>query len=80
MALKRMREMTRGGLTLVAAAGCLLALSGGAACGQWEQIHKLTADDAAAYDKFGTSVAISGDLAIVGAFLDDDAGDRKSVV
>ncbi len=38
------------------------------------QIAKLTADDAAAGDAFGFSVAISGNTAIVGAFLDDDAG------
>ena len=35
---------------------------------------KLTADDAAATDHFGISVSISGDTAIVGASLDDDAG------
>jgi len=33
---------------------------------------KLTASDAAADDQFGISVSISGDKAIVGAFLDDD--------
>lgn len=36
------------------------------------QIYKLTAADAAAYDVFGLSVAISGSTAIVGAFHDDD--------
>ena len=40
----------------------------------WSQIAKLTASDAAAVDRFGTSVAINGDLAIVGAPLDDDGG------
>ena len=35
---------------------------------------KLTASDAAAFDFFGWSVAISGATAIVGAPLDDDAG------
>ena len=29
--------------------------------GSWNQLAKLTADDAAAYDKFGVSVSISGD-------------------
>ncbi len=48
MTLFRMREMTRDRLTVLAAAGYLLALGGGAACGQWEQIYKLQADDAAA--------------------------------
>jgi len=40
----------------------------------WIQEDKLTASDAAAHDQFGTSVAISGDRAVVGAHLDDDAG------
>ena len=35
---------------------------------------KITASDGAAYDHFGRSVAISGDLAVVGAQGDDDAG------
>jgi len=39
----------------------------------WTQT-KLTASDAAAGDQFGRSVSISGDRAIVGALLDDDAG------
>ncbi len=40
----------------------------------WGQVLKLTASDAAAGDQFGYSVAISGDTAIVGALLNDDAG------
>ncbi len=36
---------------------------------------KITASDGEANDKFGSSVAISGDYAIVGVPLDDDAGD-----
>ncbi|WP_432798337.1 FG-GAP repeat protein [Poriferisphaera sp. WC338] len=39
-----------------------------------EQLFKLTADDAASGDGFGISVAISGDIAIVGAWHDDDHG------
>ena len=39
-----------------------------------QQLHKLTAADAAARDEFGYSVSISGDIAIVGAPSDDDAG------
>lgn len=35
---------------------------------------KLTASDAAAGEEFGGSAAISGDTAVVGARLDDDAG------
>ena len=38
------------------------------------QIGRLTADDAAAQDWFGFSVAISGAVAVVGAMGDDDAG------
>ncbi|MGJ8724877.1 MAG: hypothetical protein ACSHYB_10005 [Roseibacillus sp.] len=38
----------------------------------WSQESKLTADDAAAADFFGFSVAISGDSVVVGAFQDDD--------
>ena len=38
------------------------------------QLAKLLPDDGAALDRFGSSVAISGDTAIVGALLDDDNG------
>ena len=41
------------------------------------EIHKLTASDAAASDYFGDSVAISGNYAIVGANSNDDDGDRS---
>jgi hypothetical protein len=41
---------------------------------QWNQVSKLTASDASAYDNFGWSVAISGDVVVVGANLDDDGG------
>jgi hypothetical protein len=39
----------------------------------WNQQAKLMASDAAAVDRFGTSVAISGETVAVGAPLDDDA-------
>jgi esterase/lipase superfamily enzyme len=39
-----------------------------------QQLQKLTSSDAAADDQFGYSVAISGNYAIVGAWLDDDGG------
>ena len=42
----------------------------------WSQQGQLTASDGAAGDLFGISVALSGDTALVGAFLDDV--DRKS--
>ncbi len=37
----------------------------------WTQQAKLTASDGAAFDRFGISVALSGDTALVGAYLDD---------
>jgi hypothetical protein len=43
--------------------------------GVWSQVAKLTATDAAESDQFGVSVSISGDLALVGAHVDDDNGD-----
>eukprot|EP01046_Picozoa_sp_COSAG06_P033281 COSAG06_NODE_3388_length_5413_cov_5.771359_4_plen_612_part_00 len=42
--------------------------------GGWSQVAKLTADDAAAGDRFGFSVAIADGVAIVGAHWDDDGG------
>ena len=40
----------------------------------WAQEAKLTAADTAASDRFGYSVSISGDTALVGAYDDDDGG------
>ncbi len=40
----------------------------------WGEVAKLTASDGAASDYFGTSVALSGDTALVGAYHDDDNG------
>ena len=42
--------------------------------GTWIQTQKLTADDGESGNFFGLSVAISGNIAIVGANLDDDSG------
>ncbi len=39
--------------------------------GTWTQQAKLTALDAAAGDRFGTSVSVSGDTAVIGAYNDD---------
>jgi len=62
----------------VVAFGFLLMPCSGAAWGQWEQLHKLTADDTAAGDCFGWSVSINADLAIVGAYgVDDDNGTQS---
>ena len=38
--------------------------------GKWSQTAKLTASDGAANDEFGISVALDGDDAVVGAYLD----------
>ena len=40
---------------------------------RWSETEKL-ASDASAVDEFGLSVAITDDVAIVGAFADDDDG------
>ncbi len=40
----------------------------------WVQVAKLIADDSAKYDRFGYSVSISGNTALVGAPYDDDNG------
>ena len=40
----------------------------------WGSVRKLTAWDAAADDRFGASVSVAGDVAVVGAHWDDDAG------
>ena len=41
----------------------------------WVEGPKLLASEGAAYDNFGESVSISGDMALVGAPFDDDNGD-----
>ena len=38
---------------------------------------KLTASDGAIFDNFGMSVSLSGDVALIGAWLDDDAGSNS---
>ncbi len=43
----------------------------------WVEEAKITAPDAAAYDMFGHSVSVSGDVMVVGAYGDDDAGDNS---
>jgi hypothetical protein len=43
----------------------------------WQQMSKLTASDGANGDSFGGAVALSGNLALVGASLDDDAGNAS---
>ena len=41
---------------------------------EWEYVTKLTASDAAGGDKFGWSVSLSGDYALIGAYGSGDAG------
>ena len=40
----------------------------------WTQQAKLKPNDGSSYDRFGRSVSIAGDYAIIGAFDDDDNG------
>ena len=41
----------------------------------WVQEQKLTASDKASDDRFGISVSIDGERALIGAYVDDDGGD-----
>ena len=43
----------------------------------WVEQQKLTASDGAHYDMFGYRVSISGNYAIVGAYMDDDNGNSS---
>jgi len=43
----------------------------------WTQVAKLTADDGAAGDYFGSSVSIDGDTVVIGAHYDDDKGSNS---
>jgi len=45
----------------------------------WTQVAKLTAGDGAADDHFGSSVSIDGDTMVIGAYQDDDKGDKQRV-
>ncbi len=45
--------------------------------GTWLKQAKITANDGAAGDVFGTSVSIDGDYAVVGAWQDDDGGSKS---
>ncbi len=51
-----------------------LALPGGAEATVLSEVRKLTASDAQTFDLFGVSVAVAGDTAIVGAYLEDTGG------
>jgi len=43
----------------------------------WGEVTKLTASDGADDDRFGTSVTISGDTVVVGAYYEDGAGSDR---
>ena len=45
--------------------------------GIWKEEAKLIVSDGAPYDKFGCSVSISQNVAIIGAYFDDDNGDSS---
>ena len=55
-------------------AGSAYVFERDATTGLWNEVQKLTASDAAVEDYFGHSVSISGNVAVVGAPYDDDAG------
>jgi hypothetical protein len=44
-----------------------------------QQIAKLTANDGASGDHFGSSVATSGGIAVIGAHPHDDNGDYSGI-
>ncbi len=74
-------EMRTHKLPAMIVAGLVLALGIDQARGQCpvapdslNELAKLTASDAAAGDHFGRAVSISGDVAVIGASSDDDAG------
>ena len=56
----------------------LMLLQAARAQQRWAELPpKLVASDGAAGDVFGASVAVSGAVAVVGAYWDDDAGDKS---
>jgi hypothetical protein len=48
--------------------------------GNWTHAAKLTASDGASGDAFGVSVAVSGDIVVVGSIFDDDMGKNSGSV
>ncbi|MEQ8624915.1 MAG: T9SS type A sorting domain-containing protein [Vicingaceae bacterium] len=61
-------EDTTGGNTLTRAGSAYIFKNN---AGTWSEVQKIVASDRGASDNFGFSVAISGDVAIVGAFGED---------
>jgi len=76
-----------GDVAIVGATGEDTAASGAGAayifernfCGTnlWNQVEKLVASDAQASDHFGWSVAVAGDIAVVGAAYEDSGGNNS---
>ena len=58
------------GPSLVGAGGSYLVEQNGA--GNWVEVERLTASDRAMDDRFGWAVSISGNIAVVGAYLEDE--------
>jgi hypothetical protein len=46
----------------------------------WTAIQKLLASDGAAYDRFGYTVSLNGDTALIGTMYDDDNGEDSGSV
>jgi hypothetical protein len=64
----------RGGADAGANSGTAYVFERNRGTGNWSQVKKLTASDAAAGQYFGTAVAISGDTIVVGADGDQTLG------
>jgi len=63
-------EDATGGNTMIAAGSAYVFERNGA--GLWNEAQKIVASDRASTDFFGTSVSISGDDVIVGAYLEEE--------
>ena len=61
-------------ISTLATLACLGLLAANGCPPQTIQETKLLASDGAGYDHFGISVSVSGDVAVVGAYGDDDNG------
>jgi hypothetical protein len=58
-------------------AGCAYIFRDANGNGDWSETVKVTASDGVADDYFGISVAASGEIIAVGAYGDDDGGERS---
>ena len=59
-------------------AGCVYAYYNNE--GDWQQIQKIVSSDLYSEDWFGTSVSISGNIAIIGAHCEDEDADGENTV